>query len=155
MHSEDREGVLPEASPMNKDKPSEDFNRPFSKKKFKNVIKDLKNKKAEGFDSISNEMIKNAPEEILCILHRFVNLCLEKSLVPHKWCLDLINPIFKDGNLNDPNNYRVICISSALLKIICSLLNFRLQTFCDEQKLISDNQIGFKKDHKTSDHLLT
>ena len=103
----------------------------------------------------TNEMIKNAPEEILYILHRFVNLCLEKSLVPHKWCLDLINPIFKDGILNDPNNYRGICISSALLKIICSLLNFRLQTFCDEQKLISDNQIGFKKDHRTSDHLLT
>ena len=100
-------------------------------------------------------MIKNAPDEILHILHRFINLCLGKSLIPHSWCLDLINPILKDGNQNDPNNYRGICISSALLKIICSLLNNRILTFCAEQKLISENQIGFKKDHRTSDHLLT
>ena len=60
-------------------------NVPFTKKEFTDAISKLKNNKAEGFDSIGNEMIKNAPSAILYILHNFVNLCLHKSLVPRAW----------------------------------------------------------------------
>ena len=101
--------------------------KPYTRKEFDSVINNMKDGKAMGSDSISNEMIKNSPEIILDILYKFVNLCLKKSLVPKSWCLDLLNPIHKEGNTNDHNNYRGICISSALLKIICSLLNKRIQ----------------------------
>ena len=57
--------------------------------------------------------------------------------------------------LDDPNNYRGICVSSALLKLLCSLIKNRIQRFVDENELISKNQIGFKKKSRTSDHLLT
>ena len=57
--------------------------------------------------------------------------------------------------MHDPNNYRDTCISSALLKIICTLLNKRIETFCTNGNIIDKNQIGFKKNHRTSDHLLT
>ena len=69
--------------------------------------------------------------------------------------MELLNPIHKDGSINDPNNYRGICISSALLKIICTLLNNRIQLYCTKLNLINKNQIGFKKKHRTSDHLFT
>ena len=36
--------------------------------------------------------------------------------------MELIPPIFKDGSLDDPDNYRDTCTSSVLLKIVCSLL---------------------------------
>ncbi len=42
-----------------------------------------------------------------------------------------------------------------MLKILCSLLNERVQTHCSEHGLISKNQIGFQKNSRTSDHLLT
>ena len=99
-------------------------------------------------------MIKNSPKPILDILNKFINLCLHKSFIPSSWCLDLISPFYKDGTHNDPNNYRGICISSALLKIICTLLDNRIQEFCTKKEIINKNQIGFKRNH-TSDHLLT
>ena len=100
-------------------------------------------------------MIKNAPSVILDILHNFVNLCLLKSLVPRAWSVGLITPIHKDGSINDPNNYRGICISSALMKITCMLLNHRIQEHCHQNDLLNRNQIGFKPNHRTADHLLT
>ena len=114
----------------------------------------MKNEKAEGSDSISNEMIKNSPKVVLDLLFNFVNLCLQKSLIPKSWCQDLINPIHKEGCKNDPNNYWGICISSVLLKIICSLLNNRIQLQCKQRKIINKKQTGFKENHRTSDNLL-
>ena len=48
-----------------------------------------------------------------------------------------------------------LCISSAILKLITSLISERLHTKVDELKLIDKNQIGFKRNSRTSDHLLT
>ncbi len=128
--------------------------QPFSRKEFESVLKKLKNEKAEGSDSISNEMIKNSPKIIIDVIFKFVNLCLNKSLIPKSWCLDLINPIHKEGSKDDPNNYRGICISSVLLKIICSLLSNRIKLQCQRRKIIDKNQTGFKENHRTSDNLL-
>ena len=130
-------------------------NEPFTRKEFQKVIKRLKNGKAEGNDSISNEMIKNSPKIIIDLLFNFINTCLEKDLIPKSWCLELINPIHKEGNKDNPNNYRGLCISSALLKIICSLLNNRILLQVKQRGLINKNQTGFKENHRTADNLLT
>ena len=134
---------------------SDEFNKIFSEVEFQSIIKNLKNNKAEGYDSISNEMIKHSPPVIQNLILKYLNLCFEKSLISQHWCFDLISTIHKEGSIHDPNNYRGISISSALLKIVCSLLNNRIQSFCSKHKIINNNQIGFKAKHRTSDHLLT
>ena len=121
-------------------------NEPFTKKEFMNVISNLKHNKAIGYDSISNEMVKNLLETVLDLLLKFINLCLRQSLIPHSWCMDLITPIFKDGALDDPNNYRGICISSVLLKIVCSLLQNRIQAHCDKFNIINSTDFLINTD---------
>ena len=133
----------------------EKLNKPFSKKEFKNVIETLKTGKSEGYDSICNEMIISSPDVILELLNNFMNICLEKSMVPDSWIFELISLIHKKGNQTDLGNYRGICVSSALLKILCSLLNNRIQLFCTENGLINKNQIGFQKNCRTTDHIFT
>ena len=103
------EDKLP-TSQEKKETPKFDINETFSKKEFLKVIKKLKNGKAEGFDATKHELLKNAPATVLDLVYRFVNLCMKKSLIPYSWCLDIINPIHKDGARNDPRNYRGICI---------------------------------------------
>ena len=157
LHTETREGNDLNFRREGVDKVYQDLgiNEPFTEKEFMSVIKNLKNCKAAGFDGLPNEILKNSPKVIHLLLLKFINLCLTKCLITQSWCKELINPIFKDGLLNDPNNYRGICISSALLKIICSLLNNRVQAYCNRLNLINKNQIGFKSKHRTADHLLT
>ena len=53
-------------------------------------------------------MIKCPPPDILELLHKFVDSCLDKSLM--SWAMD--------GSINEPNNYTGISISSALLNIL-------------------------------------
>ena len=130
-------------------------NELFTRIEFDKVIKKLKMDKSEGSDSISNEMVKNSPKLILDILFKFINTCFNKSLAPKSWCLDLINPIHKEGSKDDPNNYRGLCISSALLKILCFLLNKRILSQVRQRNLINKNQTGFKEKHRTADNLLT
>ena len=100
-------------------------------------------------------MIKNSPNCLLDLILDYINLCLQKSLVSETICYDLITPIFKEGDKSNPDNYRGICISSAILKLITSLISERLHTKVDELKLIDRNQIDFKRNSRTSDHLLT
>ena len=44
---------------------------------------------------------------------------------------------------------------NTLLKVLCTLLNDKLNKYCHEKQLISHEQIGFQKNNRTSDHILT
>ena len=115
----------------------------------------MKNKKAEGVDKIANEMIKHFPDKILCLILDIFNAFLSTGKVIEEWCLALITPIFKEDSKTDPNNYRGICIANALLKCLCLMLNNRLKSFCNENNLISPEQIGFREKSRTADHIFT
>ena len=134
--------------------PCDVLNAPFSKKELMISIGNIKNGKTQGFDRVTNEMIKNSPEVLLQLILKYINLCLDKSMISKSLCYDIIYPIFKDGSKSDPGNYRGICVSSAILKLITSLICERLQNKVSQLKLINKNQIGFMKNSRTSDHLL-
>ena len=108
-----------------------------------------------GYDNISNEMIKSSPDALINLILAYINLCLQKMLISTSLCYDIISPIFKEGSRSDPQNYRGICISSAILKLLTSLIFERMQLKVNERNLIHENQIGFKRHSRTSDHLLT
>ena len=44
---------------------------------------------------------------------------------------------------------------NTLLKVLCTLLNNKLITYCNNQQLINQEQIGFQKNNRRSDHILT
>jgi hypothetical protein len=152
LHANSFESGLP---PNALNEPDFLMNQPFTENEFLTVIKILKKGKAVGYDKISNEMIKNAPEQVLLLLLDFINLCLDKSIISESLCYDIIQPIFKKDDNSDPNNYRGICLSSILLKLITTLISQRLTNKAEKLNLISKNQIGFRKKSRTADHLLT
>ena len=131
------------------------LNSKFKLDELKLTIKGLKNNKATGTDRIANEFLKLAPDNLLKIYLDYINLNLEKSTTCTEWCQGIISLIHKDGTKEDPNNFRGICIMNTLLKIICTLLNNRLTNFCAKNKLINEEQIGFQKNNRTSDHIAT
>ena len=100
-------------------KPTYCLNKPFKMKELLAVVKKMKNKKAEGTDKIANDMIKHFPDKILSLALRIYNSFLESGEIPEEWCEGLITPIHKENDKINPDNYRGICISNALLKSLC------------------------------------
>ena len=135
--------------------PNSTLNIDFTMEEINDAIRKLKTNKSPGIDKISNEMIKNASLQVIEMIRDIFNLLLRRKAVPKTWCIGLITPIYKKGNRMDPNNYRGICVGNALLKLFCTILNQRLIKYINENNIINKCQIGFKKNCRTTDHILT
>ena len=142
LHSESRDQEIPLIA---ENTPSKSLNKSFKMKELLSVIKKMKNKKAEGTDKIANEMIKHFPDKILDVILHLFNTFLESRKIPAEWCEGLIAPIYKENEKNNPDNYRGICISNALLKCLCLMLNTRLKKFFAKNNLIAKEKIDFRE----------
>ena len=66
---------------------------------LQSTIKELKKKKAVGPDSITNEFLKLASDDIMKLILAFPNLNIEKGMTCSQWCFDLISLIRRDQKL--------------------------------------------------------
>ena len=112
---------------------------------IKRFVKGLKSGKASGSDSICNEILKSTKEFIAPILASLFSKILELEYFPMTWSLNLIVPIHKSGELDDPNNFRGISLNSCLSKLFTNIMNFRLTNICEDNNYVDCNQIGFRK----------
>ena len=79
---------------------------------------------------------------MLCFSARFVNSVIL-----------FIKAIYKKGDPGDPDNCRGIAVGSALSKLFCLIISDRLEGVVQSLHPVSPNRIGFKKGHRTSDHI--
>jgi hypothetical protein len=113
----------------------------------------LKNDKSCGMDGILNEMIKYGQHALLPCLEKLFNIILSSGTYPKIWGENYLITIFKSGSPSDPNNYRGIAINSCLSKLLNSILNNRLVIFLRENKILNNEQIGFRRGSRTADHI--
>ena len=128
---------------------------PFTKTELMKGLKGLKNNKANSFDQISNEMLKVSGNIIYEPLLKLFNSILGNSVYPSVWKYDILNPIHKSSEKDDPNNFRGIAIASCFGKLFTTLLRNRLQSFCDENSILSKFQgSGGKKSRTADNHMI-
>ena len=94
---------------------------------LKTAIKSLKNNKSAGPDRIPAEMFKVCPDKILLLILKIMNKIKNTSDFPLQWGLGITSLLLKEGNDEDPNNYRAITVTAALSKILAILINERLE----------------------------
>ena len=63
--------------------------------------------------------------------------------------------LHKKGDKHDPANYRGLSITSNLGKLFNKIIHNRLYNFVFANNLLSINQIGFKQNCRSSDHIFT
>ena len=131
-----------------------DINIPFTKSELLSGLKQLKNNKASSFDQISNEMLKTGGPILYKHLLKLFNLIFESSAYPSVWKYDILNPIHKSNEKDDPNNFRGIAIASCFGKLFTTMLRNRLQSLCDKNGFISRYQGSGKKHSRTADNHL-
>ena len=95
-----------------------DINIPFSKSELQAGIKQLKNNKASSFDQISNEMLKTGGPILHKQILKLFNLIYESSSYPSVWKYDILNPIHKSAEKDDPNNFRGDCDSELFREVV-------------------------------------
>ena len=119
------------------------------------ALKSLTNGKAVGWDRILNEQVKTAGSmpRIVKIFTKLFNYCLNIGVYP--WNISIINPLYKKGNVHNPDDYRAITLGSNIGKLFSSILLQRLLRFRAIYSPDTQNQLGFCKSAQTSDHILS
>ena len=65
----------------------------------------------------------------------------------------MISPIHKSGDKNKPENYRGISLQPILSKIFASILSKRLNSWCEANNVIGEEQAGFRRSRSTIDNI--
>ena len=125
----------------------------ISEDEIEKAIKSLKNSKASGLSMIINEMVKYGQLVLTPLLCKLFNLVFSSGLYPKIWSLGYITPLHKSGSTYDPSNYRGITISDIIGKLFNRVMNNRLNKFFIANNIINNEQIGFIKGRRTTDHI--
>ena len=119
--------------------------------------KNKKNHKAAGPDGIIGELLKHSSESdiIITFLVNFFNYLFDSGTYPEKWTESIILPLYKKGNIMNPNNYRGISLCDVTSKLYSTIINRRLQEWVEEYNITGEFQAGFKRSYSTIDHIFT
>ncbi|VDI22790.1 Hypothetical predicted protein [Mytilus galloprovincialis] len=105
-----------------------------------------------GLDQICAEFLCN--NSCVDMIFKIVKFAFDNGVVPETWNQILINPILKPDKDNcDPLGYRVITLMSIPCKIYADILNVRLSSWLEDNKILDDEQNGFRKDRGCMIHL--
>ena len=121
----------------------------------KQTLKKLKFKKSTGIDKVIAELIKSLNHRALLVILKILNKIFKSGEFPEEWAMGIIVPIFKAGEREDLNNYRGITLLNIVGKVFVGILNERLNKFAEKFNIICENQAGFRKSYRTTDHILT
>jgi len=117
-----------------------------------NKIKLLKLDKAKGSDNISIKLIKNISHIIVKPLAYIFNLCFQKGIVPDKFKIATIAPIYKnEGPLNNPSQFRPISLLPITAKLFEQCIYERLYSYLEKNNILSSKQYGFRINKNTEE----
>ena len=117
------------------------------------ALKRLNKNSSPGPDKMSAKLLSAGQSELMPLLKLLFNKIFVFVAHPKIWSENYLKPIFKKGDIWDPDNFRGIAVGSSLGKIFYLILLDRLEMRTQQSNLISPNQIGFMKEHRTADHI--
>jgi exonuclease III len=139
---------------INKDHIFNELNYKIKVDEVYSAISHLKNGKSSGIDSIKAEMLKAGTSQISKVLTKLFNFVFSSGCFPELWRESTITAIHKKGDHHNTENYRGIAVGSTMCKVFCNILQKRLVQHLDSKNILPPNQIGYRKNHRTVDHVL-
>lgn len=105
----------------------------------------------DGFPPI---FLKSLREELSIPLQIIFETSLSSGYLPKAWKTSVVSPIHKSGNRSSVNNYRPISLTSAICKVMESLIVDELSVYLLRNNLISVYQHGFIKNRFSCTQLI-
>ena len=109
----------------------------------------MKNKTSSGIDGISPKLLKYCAESVVDPLTIIINRSTAAGLFPDSLKVAKVIPIYKEGDREVFSDYRPISFLPVLGKIYERVIYARFLTYIDKFSLLDENQLGFRKEHKT------
>ena len=125
------------------------FLLPVNRNELINVIKGLKTNSSCGYDEVSPKVVQCCHAPLLDIFVHIFNLSFSKGVFPDDFKIAKVIPLFKGGDSSSFNNYRPISVLSVFSKILERLFYNRLYDYLSKERILYDNQFGFRKSFST------
>ena len=100
---------------------------PISTQEIARALNQLKSNKAAGSDGVPSEFLKCGGPDIIHILNILFNCVWEQGAFPKKWAEGIINPLHKNRDTSNPDNYRKVTIMNSTCKLFEIILNNRFK----------------------------
>ena len=113
------------------------------------IIYNLPPKSSSGCDGISTKLLKVIAPVIIKPLTLLINQVLNTGTFPDKLKIAKVIPIFKKGDQSLFENYRPISLLPAISKVLEKIIALQLSSYFEKNKLLFDNQYGFRPKHST------
>ncbi len=127
---------------------------PITSTEVAKVIQGISNKNSNGFDNISNKILKACKNSLSEPIATIINNSFKSGHFPESLKISKIFPLFKAGDKNSLNNYRPISQLSRISKIAETIAINQLNSYLDKNNIISKYQFGFREKHSTEHALL-
>ena len=149
-----RKPVIKEPDKFNKRSKLNAFRHVTCEEVF-NILNNLNSNKGPGPDELSVKPFQCVADKFASILANIFNSSIQEGVFPAGLKLAKCIPIHKGEDPLNPSNYRPISILNFSSKIFEKILHTRLITYLDNNKLIYNNQFGYRKNHSTSQAVLS
>ena len=123
---------------------------PTDKNEIEKIISSLDSNKASNIYGLSVDVLKILSPHISELLSDIFNESLSIGVFPDLMKLAMICPIHKSGSKLKASNYRPVSILPILSKVLEKIVQTRLVTFLEQQKIIFPQQYGFQKNKSTT-----
>ena len=128
--------------------------QPVAVEKVIKTINSLSNSNAFGIDGISTRFLKDSLFVIALYITVIINTSIVTGKYPSIWKHPLVDPFHKNGDKDDPSNFRPVSILPVLSKVIEKIVGEQLMEHLENNKLLSTTQHGFRKGLSTETALM-
>ena len=125
------------------------FLLPVTEEEVEKELLKIDPSKSTGFDDLNPKVIQQIAPLIKYPLALIFNKSLSQGVVPKNLKCSLISPVYKSEDKSLVSNYRPVSVLSCFSKILEKLMFKRLMSFIDKQKILYQDQFGFRKNHST------
>ena len=128
---------------------------PTSTSEIETEISAINVRKATGPYSIPSNLLKLLKLVMSKPLEIIFNASFARGIVPNKFKIARVLPVFKNGIQTNMSNYRPISLLSVFNRILEKIMYNRLSNFIEKMNIIYAKQFGFRSHHSTEHAILS
>ena len=120
-----------------------------------NLLLNINTHKTCGPDQIHGRVLKETADIISPFLRTLFQSSLDSQVIPDDWRSANVTPLFKQGDKQQPSNYRPISLTSIVSKLFEQIINSNIMQHLEVNNILSDHQYDFHHSRSCETLLIT